>query len=152
MFIFEKVPLFFDILLTSLFYFQTNADNLISVSREEYKSYLTALNQEYESRAAQNRRELNEAIAKVQHECKLNSPCDPKINEYTSFHSSDSFEPAGEPGNPSNLKTYLERAEKTVMAQSGDHESVARLREECHELRLQSAQYLTRIQALEVRI
>jgi hypothetical protein len=111
---------------------------VISVSREEYNRYLTAFKHEYELRAAQNRRELNGAIAKIQHECKIYSPC--------------GFEPIREPGNPSTLKTYLEIAEKTLMTQCGDHESVARLREECHELRLQSAQYLTRIQALEVPI
>ncbi len=123
---------------------------MISVSREEYNGYLLALHQEYESRAAQYRRELNEAIAKIQHECKIYSPCDSRIKSTPGFHSSGSFEPAGESGNPSTLKTYLEISEKNLMPQSGDHESVARLREECHELRLQSAQYITRIQALEV--
>jgi hypothetical protein len=133
-------------------YFQTNGDDVISISREEYIGYLTALNQEYKSRAAQNRRELNEAIAKIQHESKFFSACDSRMKKIPDFHSTDSFEPAGEPGNPSTLKNYLEIAEKTLMSQCGDHESVVRLREECHELRLQSAQYVTRIQALEVSI
>jgi hypothetical protein len=63
-----------------------------------------------------------------------------------SLHSSGGCEPVAESKNPSTRNTCLEAT------LSWDQESVARLREECYELRLQTAQYVTRIQALEVRV
>ena len=108
-------------------------------SPSAYYDRFTALRHEHEARIKQNILDFNNAILSMQQEFGLSK--DAPIQKVKSEI---------EPGNPSTVKEFLNRAEQSLY-ETPEYERTARLREECHALRVRNSFYEERVQQLEVR-
>lgn len=117
----------------------------------DYDAQLRALQQEYEARVAQNNREFNEAIFRIQEDFRSRmATITAESPSGVSTMNTEEID-SKELGNPSTFKSFLDRAERSL-TENTNHQLMSRLKEENHILKLRCSHYEERIHDLEVAV